>query len=163
MKPSIIVKLLDISAIETACRQLGYHPPIIEAAPSDGGAASMVAIWLPEKRHPVLVDLATGEVAPDSHSVSHSDRRQWDRLLQAYAVEVVRRIGRQYGQETSERLLLNDSILVEIVLEEPDRSTTAPVYASGDAGVNGSPAEIFRNDSSAGVTQPAGLFEVRHR
>ncbi len=112
---SITTKLRDPVAIAAACRRLGL------AAPEQGifklfagQEAHGWAVRLPGWRYPAVIDATSGAARYDNYGGHWGDLRQFDRFLQAYAVEKTKLEARGQGHSVSERLLADGSVRLNI-------------------------------------------------
>ena len=111
---SIKTQVKDAHAVRAACRRLQL------AAPEEGtfelfsGKVSGLAVHLPDWRHPVVCNLASGELKYDNFEGRWGDPARLDQLLQIYAVEKAKIEARRQGHTCSEQTLADGSIKLTI-------------------------------------------------
>jgi hypothetical protein len=93
---------------------LGLAPPQHETVQLFGGTETGLAVRLPGWQYPVVCDTASGQVKYDNYEGRWGDRREVDRFLQMYAVEVARLEARKRGHSVTEQQLVDGSIKLTI-------------------------------------------------
>jgi hypothetical protein len=112
---SIRTQLRDAAAIAAACKRLGLPVPVQGTARLYSGQASGLLVQLPGWRYPVVIDTATGEARLDNFSGRWGATAQFDRLMQAYAVEKCRLEARSKGSTVTETAMQDGSIKLQIL------------------------------------------------
>jgi hypothetical protein len=108
-------KLRDPAALAAACRRLGLAEPIHETVALFSESVTGLAVRLPNWQYPVVVDVAEGALRFDDFGGQWGERKELDRLLQAYAVEKTRIEARQKGYTCTETLLHDGSVKLQIL------------------------------------------------
>jgi hypothetical protein len=108
-------KVRDAEALAAACRRLNLAAPVQETVPMFSASVSGLAVRLPGWQFPVVVDLAAGAVHLDNYGGRWGEQREFDRFLQAYAVEKTLIEARRKGYAVSEQPLQDGSIQLEIL------------------------------------------------
>ena len=104
----------DAEAVRAACRRLKLPAPAAGTTQLYSGAASGLAVELPDWRYPVVCDLTTGRLTYDDYGGRWGERAQLDRFLQAYAVEKAKIEARRHGHAVSEQPLSDGSIRLTV-------------------------------------------------
>ncbi len=112
---SIQTKLRDASAITAACTRLGLPAPVQGTARLFSGTAAGLLVQLPNWRFPVVIDTQSGTVSMDNYGGYCGKPAEFDRFLQAYAVEVAKAQARKQGFQVHETALQDGSIKLNIV------------------------------------------------
>lgn len=107
---NIRTRVKDAAALAEACRRLGLAPPTQGTATLFGAQASGWIVQLPHWNYPVVFDTDAGEARYDNYGGAWGDRRELDRLLQAYAVEKIRVEARKSGHALTEYPLPDGSV-----------------------------------------------------
>jgi hypothetical protein len=100
----------DTDALAAACGRLGLEPPARGVAQLFNAQAEGQIVRLPGWRFPVVFDVAAGTAHYDHFGGHWGDPKQFDRLLQAYAVEKAKAELRRQGHVCTEQPLLEGSI-----------------------------------------------------
>jgi len=111
---SIKTEVRDPVAVTAACRRLGLSEPVHGTVRLFSGEATGTIVQLPDWRYPIVVDAATGTMRYDNFSGAWGDQAQFDRFLQAYAVEKARLEARRKGLTVTEQPLSDGSIKLTI-------------------------------------------------
>ncbi len=112
---TIQTKLRDAAANTAACTRLGLPAPVRGTAQLYSGQASGLLVQLPGWRFPVAIDTDTGEARLDNYNGVWGAQEQFDRFLQAYAVEKAKAEARKRGLQVSETALQDGSIRLHII------------------------------------------------
>ena len=112
---TVQTRVTDTVAVTAACQRLGLAPPTQGTARLFSGETSGLLVQFPDWRYPVVIDTTSGAVRFDDYGGAWGARADFDRFLQAYAVEVVRREARKKGYSVSEQTLQDGSIKVQIL------------------------------------------------
>jgi hypothetical protein len=107
-------QIRDAAAVQAACRRLALPEPVQGAHRLFSSSATGLAVRLPGWNYPVVCDLVSGEVRYDNYNGRWDDQQQFDRFLQAYAVEKARIEARKKGHNVVEQTLPNGSIKLVI-------------------------------------------------
>ena len=83
---TVQTKVRDAEALAAACRRLKLAAPAQETVSLFSASVSGLAVRLPGWQFPVVVDLGAGAAHFDNYGGRWGDQREFDRLLQAYAV-----------------------------------------------------------------------------
>lgn len=110
----IQTEIRDATALRAACRRLALTEPQEETVALFSAQATGYAVRLPDWHYPVVCDLAAGTIAFDDFNGSWGDRRELDRLLQAYAIERATLEARRQGHSVFEQPLADGSIRLSI-------------------------------------------------
>ena len=111
---TIKTKVQDAQAIMKGCERLNLAAPVQGTARLFSAEAAGLVIRLPGWMYPVVVDVATGEVRYDNFNGRWGKQEEFDRFLQAYAVEKAKLEARKKGYTASERVLADGSVVVQI-------------------------------------------------
>ena len=116
MSHIVTIKTLvrDAEAVRSACRRLKLPAPVAGTTKLYSGAATGLAVELPDWTYPVVCDLATGRLSFDNYSGRWGEQRHLDRFLQAYAVEQAKLAARRQGHTVSEQPLADGSIRLTV-------------------------------------------------
>ena len=110
----IKTEVRDSDAVRAASRRLGLAEPLQETVQLYSDQATGLAVRLPGWRYPVVFDTAQGEARFDNFGGQWGNQREFDRFLQAYAVEKAKIESRKKGHSVSEQLLTDGSIKLTI-------------------------------------------------
>ena len=99
----------DVTALAAACRRLGLEPPARGVAELFNAKAEGQIVRLPGWQFPVVFDLE-GAAHYDHFGGRWGDPKQFDKLLQAYAVEKAKQELRRQGHQCTEQPLIDGSI-----------------------------------------------------
>jgi hypothetical protein len=111
----IVTRVRDAAAVAAACTRLGLPQPIQGAARLYSGQASGLLVQLPGWRYPLVIDTASGEARFDNFYGRWGTMAQYDRFMQAYAVEKARLEARRKGCQVREQALHDGSIRLQII------------------------------------------------
>jgi hypothetical protein len=111
---TIKTEIRDAAAVRAACDRLRLPAPVLGKAQLFDREVEGLAVQLPDWRHPVVANLATGELAYDNYGGYWGDQKELDHLLQAYAVEKCRIEARKKGHLVTEQPLADGSIKVTV-------------------------------------------------
>jgi hypothetical protein len=111
---SIKSQLKDAAALAAACRRLKLAEPVRETVQLFSGQATGLAVRLPNWQYPVVVDIEAGVVQLDNYDGHWGDIREYERLIQMYAVEKTKIEARRHGRTVSETALEDGSIKLQI-------------------------------------------------
>ena len=114
---TIKTRVRDAAALHAACRRLKLPEPVEGAFELFSGEAAGLGVRLPDWRYPAVCDLTTGEVRFDHFQGRWGAPEHLDRLLQAYAVELVKLEARRKGHSVTETRLANGSIKLVVGVE----------------------------------------------
>jgi hypothetical protein len=112
---TVQAKVRDAEALAAACRRLDLTAPVSETVSLFNASVSGLAVRLPGWQFPVVIDLAAGAVHLDNYGGRWGEQREFDRLLQAYAVEKTLIEARRKGYSVSEQPLHDGSIQLQIL------------------------------------------------
>lgn len=112
----IQTEVRDAAAVAAACRRLALAAPVERTVKLFSGEATGLAVQLPGWRYPVVCDLAHGQLKYDDFGGRWGGRRELDRFLQAYAVEMARLEARRQGHTVTEQTLADGSIRLTVQL-----------------------------------------------
>ncbi|WP_406699445.1 DUF1257 domain-containing protein [Singulisphaera sp. Ch08] len=112
---TIATRVQDPVAVLTACQRLNLPEPVHGTATLFSGDVAGLLVRLPDWVYPVVVDIATGQLAYDNFEGSWGDPKQLDRFLQIYAVEKAKLVARKQGYSVSEQSLNDGSIRLQII------------------------------------------------
>lgn len=112
---TIKTQMKDAVALAAACRRLGLAEPVRETVHLFSGQATGLAVRLPKRQFPVVVDVEIGAVHFDNFEGNWGEQKQLDMLLQAYAVERTRLEARKKGYAVQETTLQDGSIKLQIL------------------------------------------------
>jgi hypothetical protein len=112
---TIHTKVHDPVAVGAACRRLGLAEPVQGTAKLFSGEAVGMIVQLPGWDYPAVFDTLTGQAHYDNFGGHWGDQAQFDRFLQAYAVEKTRLEARKKGYTFTEQQLTDGSIRLQIV------------------------------------------------
>ena len=111
---TIQTQVRDPVAVTAACARLGLAAPIRGVTKLFSQSVEGLAVQLPGWRYPVVCDTAAGNVRFDNFEGRWGDRRELDRFLQSYAVEVAKIEARRKGHSVTEQALPDGSIKLTI-------------------------------------------------
>ena len=111
---TIETAIRDAVALRSACSRLGLAEPVLETTQLFSGEATGYCVRLPDWTYPVVCDVTAGELKYDNFQGRWGERRELDRLLQAYAVEKARLEARREGHTCTEARLADGSIKLTI-------------------------------------------------
>ena len=111
---TIKTEVRDAAAVRAACERLRLPAPVQGTVKLFSGEATGLAVQLPAWVYPVVANLATGQLAFDDFGGRWGDRRELDKLLQAYSVEKCRIEARRKGHSVTEQQLDDGSIKLTI-------------------------------------------------
>ena len=111
---SIATRIKDVGALAAACQRLGLAAPKHGTAQLFSTTVTGQVVQLPGWTYPVVVDLNSGEVQFDNFQGHWGQRRELDKLLQAYAVERTRLEARRAGHTLLEQSLPDGSVKLTI-------------------------------------------------
>lgn len=111
---SITAEIRDQEAARAACQRLGLPQPVHQTVRLFSGAATGLCVQLPDWRYPLVCDLTSGQVQFDNFGGHWGDQQQFDRFLQAYAVEKATLEARRQGHSLVEQPLADGSIKLVI-------------------------------------------------
>ena len=114
---TIETQIKDLAAIRAACQRLGLAQPVFGEAQLFSGAKTGWQVQLPGWRYPVVADVTSGELAFDNFAGHWGERRELDRFLQAYAIEVTRIEARKKGHLVTEQPLPDGSVKLTIQVQ----------------------------------------------
>jgi hypothetical protein len=112
---TIQTRLREPAPITAACKRLGLPAPVQGTARLYSGQASGLLVQLPGWRYPLVIDTASGETRYDNFSGRWGSTAQFDRFIQAYAVELAKARARTKGYQVNETALQDGSIQLRIV------------------------------------------------
>lgn len=104
----------DAAAVRAACRRLQFPEPVASTVKLFSGEATGLAVQLPGWQYPAVCNLATGQVKFDNFGGRWGSQQEFDKFLQAYAVEKCRIEARQQGHQVTEQQLADGSIKLTI-------------------------------------------------
>lgn len=108
----------DAAAVRAACRRLSLAEPVQGTHRLYSGEATGLAVQLPAWQHPVVAELASGQLKFDNFNGRWGEQKHLDRFLQAYAVEKARLEARKKGCVCTEQTLADGSIKLTIQVAE---------------------------------------------
>ncbi len=111
---TIKTEVRDAAAVRAACDRLRLPAPVQGKHELFSGTVEGLAVKLPDWVYPVVADLPTGKLAFDDFGGRWGDRKELDRLLQAYAVEKCRIEARRKGHLVTESQLADGSIKLTV-------------------------------------------------
>ena len=112
---SLQTKLRDAAAITAACTRLGLPAPTQSTAKLYSGTATGLLVQLPDWNFPIVIDTQSGTVSMDNFGGRWGKQAEFDRFLQAYAVELTKTQARKKGYQVNETALQDGSIKLNIV------------------------------------------------
>lgn len=111
---SVKSQVKDAAALAAACWRLNLAEPVRETVELFSGQATGLAVRLPNWQYPVVIDVAEGVVQLDNYDGHWGDIREYERLVQMYAVERTKIEARRHGHTVSETTLEDGSIKLQI-------------------------------------------------
>ena len=112
---TVQTKLRDPAAIVAACTRLALPAPVQGTARLFSGTATGLLVQLPKWKYPIVINTERGTVSMDNYSGLWGKQVEFDRFLQAYAVEVAKAQARKKGYQVNETALQDGSIKLSIV------------------------------------------------
>jgi hypothetical protein len=112
---TIQTRLHDPVALAAACQRLNLAAPEHGTAELFSGSATGLIVRLPGWTYPVVIDTLTGIARLDDFQGRWGDRKELDKLLQAYAVEKCRLEARLRGHAVTEQQLADGSVRLQIL------------------------------------------------
>lgn len=110
----INTQVRDPAAVRAACRRLGLAEPKQGTVRLFSESISGFTVRLPDWRYPVVFDLAEAKVRFDNFGGQWGAPREFDRFMQAYAVEKARIEAHRKGHTLTEQPLADGSIKLTI-------------------------------------------------
>jgi len=110
----IQTEVRDPVAVRSACDRLKLPQPTQGTFKLFSSEATGLGIELPSWRYPVVCDTASGQVRYDNYGGRWGDQVQFDRFLQAYAVEKAKVEARKKGHTVTEQSLADGSIKLTV-------------------------------------------------
>jgi hypothetical protein len=110
----IHTQVRDPVAIRVACERLGLPSPEEGTFQLFSSQATGLAIRLAGWKYPAVCETETGAVRYDNFSGRWGDPKEFDRFLQAYAVEMTRLQCRKRGHSVIEKLLADGSVKLTV-------------------------------------------------
>jgi hypothetical protein len=83
----IATEVRDAAAVRAACERLRLEPPAEGTASLFSGEASGLVVKFPDWQYPVVFDTQSGQAKYDNYGGQWGKQAEFDRFLQAYAVE----------------------------------------------------------------------------
>jgi hypothetical protein len=111
---TIATEVRDPDAVTAACRRLGLPEPFHGTATLFEGQATVLLVKLPGWLYPIVCDTTTGTIRYDNYNQAWGKQEQFDRLIEAYAVERARIEARKLGHHVVEQSLADGSIKLTI-------------------------------------------------
>jgi|ERR1700685_364358 len=111
---TIETEVRDGGAARAACERLGLPTPVEGSHELYSGTVHGLGVQLPGWQYPVVCHLDTGKVEFDNFSGRWGEQKEFDRFLQAYAIERTKLEARRKGYSVTEQSLGNGSIKVSI-------------------------------------------------
>jgi hypothetical protein len=113
---TIKTEVRDVEAVRSACKRLGLEEPVHGTATLFSGQATGLLVRLPGWLYPVVFDTASGTVKYDNYEGDWGDPKEFDRFVQAYAIERVKLEARKKGQSVHEQTLPDGSIKLTVTV-----------------------------------------------
>ncbi len=105
-------------ALRAACTRLGLAQPVQGTFELFAGqSTSGLGVQLPGWRYPIVCDTGARTLAYDNFSGQWGDQHELEKLLQAYAAEVVLLDARRQGHSVVEQRLDDGSIKLTVHIE----------------------------------------------
>lgn len=111
---TIKTEVRDAAAIRAACQRLKLEQPEEGTVKLFSGAATGLAVKLPDWQYPVVCDVSTGQLKYDNFNGRWGEQKELDRFLQRYAVEKAKLESRRRGHTVAEQPLADGSIKLTI-------------------------------------------------
>jgi hypothetical protein len=111
---TVETEIRDVLALNAACRRLELPQPTKETATLFSGKATGYCVRLPDWRYPVVCDTDNGRIQFDNFEGRWGEKRELDRLIQAYACEKAKLEARRHGHSVNEQSLADGSIKLTI-------------------------------------------------
>jgi hypothetical protein len=112
---TIQAKIKDPTAVAAACHRLTLRPPAEGTTHLYSGEVSGLMVQLPGWQYPIVIDTQSGSLRYDNYGGCWGERAQLDRFLQMYVVEKAKLEARCKGLQTTESVLQDGSIKVQIM------------------------------------------------
>jgi hypothetical protein len=112
----IKTEVRDAEAVRAACTRLGLEEPVHGTATLFSGEATGLLVRLPGWAYPVVFDLSTGQASLDNYEGEWGDPQEFDRFVQAYAVERVKLEARKKGRSVYEQTLPDGSVKLTVTV-----------------------------------------------
>lgn len=110
----IATKVKNQAAVAAACQRLNLSAPVLGTARLYSGETTGLLVQLPGWKYPVAIDTADGSISFDNFENAWGERREMDKFLQMYAVELVRIEARKKGHTITEQQLQDGSVRLQI-------------------------------------------------
>jgi len=110
----IKTEVRDAAAAGAACRRLGLEAPVHGSAELYSGTVTGLIVKLPGWRYPAVFNTESGQARYDIFNGRWGNQVQFDRFLQAYAVEKCRLEARVKGNTCIEQQLSDGSIKLTV-------------------------------------------------
>ena len=110
----IKTEVRDAVAVGAACRRLKLDAPTQGTAKLFSSSATGVIVKLPGWRYPAVFDTQSGQARYDNYGGHWGEQAQFDRFLQAYAVEKAKLEARKKGHTVTEQSLADGSIKLTV-------------------------------------------------
>ena len=112
-------KLLDDSAVQAACRRLGWPQGRHGLHAVFSRYVEGLAVQPPDWAYPVVCHLKTGELTCDHFEEIWGDPVDLDRLRQAYTIEQLKLFAQRAGHRVRERPGTRGAVVVLIERDDP--------------------------------------------
>lgn len=113
---TIRTEVRDEAAVRSACKRLNLAEPQRGMAKLYSSEATGLVVSLPGWTYPVVCQTESGTLAFDNFNGHWGERKELDRFLQAYAVEMAKIEARRAGHSVVEQSLADGSIKLTIQL-----------------------------------------------
>ena len=111
---TVETQIRDPAALAAACSRLQLAPPQQRSVQLFSSTATGLAVDLPGWKYPVVCDITQGRVQFDNYHGQWGAQSQLDRLLQAYAAEMILLEARRRGHTITEQSLADGSIRLTV-------------------------------------------------
>ncbi len=115
---TIQTEIRDVQALRSACRRLEMAEPVHETARLFQKQRTGYCVRLPNWLYPVVCDTDRGQVHYDNFGGRWGKQKEFDLLLQGYAVEKTTLEARRQGHSVSEQQLQDGSIRLQVMVGE---------------------------------------------
>ncbi len=113
---TIQTEIREVQALRAACRRLHLAEPVYETARLFQKQRTGYCVRLPDWLYPVVCDTDRGQVHYDNFAGRWGEQKEFDRLIQSYAVEKTTLETRRQGHSVTEQHLEDGSIKLQVAV-----------------------------------------------
>lgn len=114
---TIQTQVTDLTAITTACKEMGLPLPVHQDKVHFGGTVqSGICVKLPGWHYPVVIDLKTGSMKYDNYGGAWGAQEHLSKFMQTYGVAKASAIARAKGYMVQRTTLTNGSVRLTVTV-----------------------------------------------